>query len=541
MAPLKKLFKHKFNLSTSTPNYVIYNSLFPYINDLFANQVKSQSSILTALFNTPILSPIALHKITYTLKELWLPFFPLSIIPFYNTLVRPTYLTKAIRLLNSYNINILPNFDLTTLQGRYPIRNYVLDLDAKTLKSLSRKRILYMDHNHRRLITPLHDIIVYNYNVTHPHIPKNTHDNNIYHPRSQFIAFWNNNCPKEKADLVLGKTIEQDNIYDTSITFFQHYIPLSLTAMYNSNTSLTPNSSHHAIYPYPGCHIREPNYRLGYKYTCIGSIKTSSCNIIKTTPYNHDWVRKFNSTYLPKTSLLLNKPLHLIRLTSYNDYLNLFLSTPTSYNTSNRNDSTSNTTYLPVFSSFDFDFSFVSKYGSLSHIGTPECRYGFGWIQVAPNTPRLQFQGCSCFSPSSTRAEIFSILTVLLSIPSNSSELVFQKHLLVTFVKVKAHNGIADNDIADNLAKAGALGTDPILINPRFISTQLATVIWNGMAPIITNIRKFCNTPTAAAEFTRLMNSSLYAPITNSILANLIDWNLTSKWIKYNPLDSPTS
>ncbi|GET04563.1 ribonuclease H-like domain-containing protein [Rhizophagus clarus] len=311
--------------------------------------------------------------------------------------------------------------------------------------------------------------------------------------------------------------------------------------MYNSNTSLTPNSSHHAIYPYPGCHIREPNYRLGYKYTCIGSIKTSSCNIIKTTPYNHDWVRKFNSTYLPKTSLLLNKPLHLIRLTSYNDYLNLFLSTPTSYNTSNRNDSTSNTTYLPVFSSFDFDFSFVSKYGSLSHIGTPECRYGFGWIQVAPNTPRLQFQGCSCFSPSSTRAEIFSILTVLLSIPSNSSELVFQKHLLVTFVKVKAHNGIADNDIADNLAKAGALGTDPILINPRFISTQLATVIWNGMAPIITNIRKFCNTPTAAAEFTRLMNSSLYAPITNSILANLIDWNLTSKWIKYNPLDSPTS
>ncbi|GBB86125.1 hypothetical protein RclHR1_12590006 [Rhizophagus clarus] len=37
MAPLKKLFKHKFNLSTSTPNYVIYNSLFSYINDLFAN------------------------------------------------------------------------------------------------------------------------------------------------------------------------------------------------------------------------------------------------------------------------------------------------------------------------------------------------------------------------------------------------------------------------------------------------------------------------------------------------------------------------
>ncbi|GBB90364.1 hypothetical protein RclHR1_01730012 [Rhizophagus clarus] len=60
------------------------------------------------------------------------------------------------------------------------------------------------------------------------------------------------------------------------------------------------------------------------------------------------------------------------------------------------------------------------------------------------------------------------------------------------------------------------------------------------MAPIVSNVRKFCNTPTAAAEFTRLMNSSAYAPITNSITANLIDWDLTSKWIKHNPLDSPT-
>ncbi|GES90940.1 ribonuclease H-like domain-containing protein [Rhizophagus clarus] len=653
MAPLKKLFKHKFNLSISTPNYVIYNSLFPYINDLFANQIKSQSSILTALFNTPILSPIALHKITYTLKELWLPSFPLSVIPYYNTLVRPTYLTRAIRLLNSYNINVLPNFDLVTLHGRYPIRHYIRDLDAKALKSMSKKRILYMDQlvslsgyhlltweevkivnknnykgpkpkwfshiednytlsHHRRLVTPLQDIIVHNYNVTRPKVLQSTRNNNIHHPRSQFIAFWNNNCSKANTDLVLGKTIEQDNTYNTSISLFQHYIPSLLTASQNSNAPRSPNSSHHAIYLCPGCHIREPNYRLGYKYTCLGSIKTSSCNIIKTTPYNYSWTKKFETKHLPKTALLLNKPLHLIRLTSYNDYLNIFSSTPTLHHSSiNTNIPISDA--LSFFSSsFHFDFSFISKCllispfyinqfknslitfdsyrsfnfftdGSLSHIGTPECRYGFGWIQVAPNTPRLQFQGCSCFSPSSTRAEIFSILTVLLSIPSHSScvintdsqncittfynfinehrmlsirqqlkinnydlwytirELVFQKHLIVTFVKVKAHDGIVENDIADNLAKAGALGNDPILINPRFISNQLATIIWNGMAPIVSNVRKFCNTPTAAAEFTRLMNCSAYAPITNSITANLIDWDLMSKWIKHNPLDSPTS
>ncbi|GES90290.1 ribonuclease H-like domain-containing protein [Rhizophagus clarus] len=344
-----------------------------------------------------------------------------------------------------------------------------------------------------------------------------------------------------------GKTVEQDNTYATSITFFQHYIPVSINPAHNSHTSITPNSSHHAIYPCPGCHIREPNYRLGYKYTCIRSVRTFSCNIIKATPYNHDWVRKFDATFLPKTSLLLNKPLHLIRLTSYNDYLNLFSSTLTLHNTKQFKNS------LITFNSYR-SFNFFTD-GSLSHIGTPECRYRFDWIQVAPNTPRLQFQGCSYFSPSSTRAEIFSILTVLLSVSSNSSqqlkinnydlwytirELVFQKHLLVTFVKVKAYNGIVENDIADNLAKAAALGNDPILINPRFITSQLATIIWNGMAPITSNVRKFCNIPTAAAEFTRLMNSSLYAPITNSILANLIDWDLTSKWIRHNPLDSPT-
>ncbi|GES74374.1 ribonuclease H-like domain-containing protein [Rhizophagus clarus] len=611
MAPLKKLFKHRFNLSTSTPNYVIYNSLFPYINDLFANQIKSQSSILTALFNTPILSPIALHKITYTLKELWLPSFPLSVIPYYNTLVRPTYLTRAIRLLNSYNINVLPNFDLVTLQGRYPIRQYIHDLDAKALKSMSKKHILYMDQlvslsgyhlltwdevkivnknnykepkpkwfshiednytlsHHRRLVTPLQDIIVYNYNVTRPAVPHPSRNNVIHHPRSQFIAFWNN------------------------------------------NSSRSPNSNHHAIYLCPGCHIREPNYRLGYKYTCLGSIKTSSCNIIKTTPHNYNWINKFDAKHLPKTAHLLNKPLHLIRLTSYNDYLNIFSSAPTLHNNNNYVNIPSSDAPSSFSSLFHIDFSFISKCllispfyieqfknsliafdsyrsfnfftdGSLSHIGTPECRYGFGWIQVAPNTPRLQFQGCSCFLPSSTRAEIFSILTVLLSIPSHSScvintdsqncittfykfinehrtlsirqqlkinnydlwytirELVFQKHLIVTFIKVKAHDGIVENDLADNLAKAGALGNDPILINPRFLSTQLATIIWNGMAPIVSNVRKFCNTPTAAAEFTRLMNSSAYAPITDSITANLIDWDLTSKWIKHNPLDSPTS
>ncbi|GBC08208.1 hypothetical protein RclHR1_07970010 [Rhizophagus clarus] len=618
MAPLKKLFKHKFNLSTSTPNYVIYNSLFPYINDLFANQIKPQSSILTALFNTPILLPIALHKITYTLKELWLSSFPLSVILYYNTLVRPTYLTRAIRLMNSYNINVLPNFDSVTLQGYHLLTwDEVKIVNKNNYKGPKLKWFSYIEDNytlshHRRLVTPLQDIIVHNYNVTRPKVPQSPRNNNTHHPRSQFIAFWNNNCTKANADLVLGKTVEQDNTYDTSITFFQHYIPTLLTATHNSNAPRTPNSSHHAIYPCPGCHIREPNYRLGYKYICLGSIKTSSCNIIKTTSYNYNWIKNFDAKHLPKTALLLNKPLHLIRLTSYNDYLNIFSSAPTLHNNSTNTTISSSDAPISFSSSFQFDFSFISKCllispfyinqfknslitfdsyrsfnfftdGSLSHIGTPECRYGFGWIQVVPNTLRLQFQGCSCFSPSSTRAEIFSILTVLLSIPSHSScvintdsqncittfynfinehrtlsirqqlkinnydlwytirELVFQKHLLVTFVKVKAHDGIVENDIADNLAKAGTLGNDPILINPRFISTQLATIIWNGMAPIVSNVRKFCNTPTAAAEFTRLINSSAYAPITNSITANLIDWDLTSKWIKHNPVDSPTS
>ncbi|GET00417.1 hypothetical protein GLOIN_2v1780032 [Rhizophagus clarus] len=350
-------------------------------------------------------------------------------------------------------------------------------------------------------------------------------------------TFWNNNCPKEKVDLVLEKTIKQDNTYSTSITFFQHYILIPLTTTHNSNASCTPNSSHHTIYPYPGCHIREPNYHHGWKYTCIRSIKTSLCNIIKTTPYTQEWVKKFNSTYLPKSSLLLNKLLHLICLTSYNNYLNLFSTTPTLYNINNSIDSLSTTIHSSVSYTFDFDFSFISKCllvspfyvnqfknslitfssyrsfnfftdGSLSHIGTPECRYSFGWIQVAPNTPRLQFQECSCFSPSSTHAEIFSILTVLLSIPSNSSRCS----------EKRSHSN-----------------------KSSFISAQLATFVWNGMASITKNIRKFCNMPTAAAEFTRLMNSSSYAPITDSILANLIDWDLTSKWIKCNPLDSPIS
>ncbi|GET02985.1 ribonuclease H-like domain-containing protein [Rhizophagus clarus] len=144
--------------------------------------------------------------------------------------------------------------------------------------------------------------------------------------------------------------------------------------------------------------------------------------------------------------------------------------------------------------------------GSLSHIGTPELFLQTARVSLIP-THRIALT-------------LFTLLSTNI---------------------VKAHDVIEDNDTANNLAKAGALKNNPILINPRFISIQLATFIWNRMAPITKNIRKFCNTSTAAAEFTRLMNSSSYAPITDSILANLIDWDLTSKWIKHNPLDSPTS
>ncbi|PKB91834.1 hypothetical protein RhiirA5_447348 [Rhizophagus irregularis] len=105
---------------------------------------------------------------------------------------------------------------------------------------------------------------------------------------------------------------------------------------------------------------------------------------------------------------------------------------------------------------------------------------GFGWILTNDINLDLKFSGKTVEWASSTRAEIFAILTCLIICPPNSHVTIFTDsqsikwiiqslNLTIKFNKVQAHSGNTYNDIADTLAKAGCEQPDIISISPENI------------------------------------------------------------------------
>lgn len=207
---------------------------------------------------------------------------------------------------------------------------------------------------------------------------------------------------------------------------------------------------------------------------------------------------------------------------------------------------------------------------------------GFGWIQTQPHTTKVTFKGSTIFLPSSTKAEAFAILTTLLCCPSRSNitiytdsancittfhklfdgttisprrklkmnsyliwllieKLVNVKSLNVNLVKVKAHTNDVNNDIADSLAKEGAICQDPIIVNHRYLDSAMGFIVWNNMAILDKNARKWSKIPTQSRRFINFVNNHSLHPLKNAIENNKIDWDATAKWIHHNPFDSPTS
>jgi hypothetical protein len=150
MAPLKKLFKHHIHLPLNASDNIIYNSLFPSINNLFDILVKSQLNILSALFNTPVLRDIAIQKIYNLQNELWLSCIPTDITQFTHLSNNHSYLVKSLTLINQYHFNLDLTFDSNIIEGSTPIQEYLPNLSSTDINSLRKKRIMFMD----QLVSP---------------------------------------------------------------------------------------------------------------------------------------------------------------------------------------------------------------------------------------------------------------------------------------------------------------------------------------------------------------------------------------------------
>lgn len=218
--------------------------------------------------------------------------------------------------------------------------------------------------------------------------------------------------------------------------------------------------------------------------------------------------------------------------------------------------------------------------GSLSRYNDSSIM-GFGWILTSDINLDVKYSGKTADWASSTKAEIFAILTCLIICPSNSHVTIytdsqcaidtfnslhhykmtprrFQKinnnllwqtilyiikrlNLTIKLIKVQAHSGDKYNDMADALAKSGCDKQDIISISPITVKTVKGYIMFNDELIIDRNIRKTTKKIINFRNTERQISHRSLHHIKDFTFAKLINWEYTQDWFNYNPFSKATS
>ena len=145
--PVKKLFKHKFNLQLSTPDCVLFSSLTKTINSFTDIHYKSHASNLRALFNNPFTEIIAKQKLIYTIQyELYLPSLPNNpLSKYFDSPHRLSQLSTLLYYLNDFNIFLSSRYTSSIMGSNFPLRHLLSHLKPNKFQSLKKKRLLFQN------------------------------------------------------------------------------------------------------------------------------------------------------------------------------------------------------------------------------------------------------------------------------------------------------------------------------------------------------------------------------------------------------------
>uniref|UniRef100_U9U7L9 RNase H type-1 domain-containing protein n=1 Tax=Rhizophagus irregularis (strain DAOM 181602 / DAOM 197198 / MUCL 43194) TaxID=747089 RepID=U9U7L9_RHIID len=406
-----------------------------------------------------------------------------------------------------------------------------------------------------------------------------------YDSMSPPIQKASNYCPKNEWtiswDLVhqcelYGKTIEQQNdLYGTSLTYRTHYIPVVDA---DTRSNLTPKKVTPTLRPCPGQCGHSVPFSGNLHPKCI--IVSLTSHLILFNVHAKKFIPNKQFLKLEKSFIFPVTPLHTLRTQAFTfskhrliipnvlpstvpilSTLDLYLNANSEIfnNSINLNLNISSSLFinnifvgnrdliiqlLEIAKQFllrkNFIFYTDGSFFSLDVTSSTQTQMGFAWIETTDATPNSDppppsYKGALSFNPSSTKAEVYALLTAIIAVPDNSELDVFtdllnvihtfhvvtnkltsirrilkcnnhlawrlidilitKKSLIVRLHKVKAHSNDYWNDMADGLANA-ARQLAPYEINPTNLPGSLMTPIWASIAPIDRDIRKFCHNLT---------------------------------------------
>jgi exonuclease III/ribonuclease HI len=615
MAPFRSLLKNKLRISRTAPNFITNCNFIYNINNIYDLQMRSQASFLRQQLNDPgLLGEISAIRWRKLQMDFWLPQSPFVLWPAIKLRrLKSSIIAQTLSLINSEPFNFTGSqiFDNKILGGSIPIID-ILNTDYVqpcNINSLRRQGLMYLSQltttegnclltwaelssrpglvSRRRqpkwfalleqkvLVASNTRRLKSNWCVgPSVHLNKYTIHPNIMERTKDWVAVWN----REANVAVIGHIVHKDIFTGSHITV-EHWLHYQ-----DNNLDISPESNPSIIYRCQGCDMNNPRSNVvstqqyNKIYACSAYYRIEDSVAFSRARRSKDFDLMYEVNPSPRemkqqAQQLFFTPIEISSPADFNDL---------SHDANKDNILKfifSDNKRLELWSAKEtFKYaSALSFYtdGSLSGAGTVNMQMGLGWVQVNSSQSSLTFSASCNNFPSSSRAEILAILSVLTVVPSYCDIDIFtdsavaiagfdnlekfctspstknqllwfairyiidSNQLNITTHKVASHTFIPDpfNEQADQLAKDGRFEEEFTMDFHSFLPNSFS-LIWEDII-VDFPIRSFIKETCQAKHFDEYLSASRNKKVKKLTQQGSINWTVTKLLIQYH--DSPVN